>query len=183
MFHPSDDESAHVTVATSVLGPRRGLTWTCRTSWTCGAGRLRALREDDWELDHALSRVPDVPRWTYYPADIGVDEARDRVAGDLANRADGRGGRFVVERSGVAVGTVGIVLRVDGPYLYYAFLPEGRGLGLATEAVRALSAWALSHGADRVQAFTMLENTASERVLERASFVRGEVEVEPDGSR
>ena len=107
------------------------------------------VREDDWELDYTLSRVPDVPRWTYYPADIGADEARERVARNLANRAEGRGGRFVVERDGLALGTAGIVLRVDGPYLYYAFLPEGRGHGLATEAVRALSAWALSHGADR----------------------------------
>jgi len=146
-----------------------------------GAARLRAVREDDWELDYTLSRVPDVPRWTYYPADIGADEARERVARNLANRAEGRGGRFVVERDGLPLGTAGIVLRVDGPYLYYAFLPEGRGRGLATEAVRALSGWALSHGADRVQALTMLENTASERVLERASFVRGIVEVEPDG--
>jgi RimJ/RimL family protein N-acetyltransferase len=146
-----------------------------------GAARLRAVREEDWELDYALSRVPDVPRWTYYPADIGADEARARVARNLANRAEGRGGRFVVERDGLALGTAGIVLRVDGPYLYYAFLPEGRGRGLATEAVRALTGWALAHGADRVQALTMLENTASERVLERASFVRGIIEVEPDG--
>jgi RimJ/RimL family protein N-acetyltransferase len=146
-----------------------------------GAARLRAVQEDDWGLDYALSRVPDVPQWTYYPADIGVDEARERVLRNVANRVDGRGGRFVVERSGAAVGTVGIVLRVDGPYLYYAFLPEGRGSGLATCAVDALSAWALAHGADRVHALTMVDNTASERVLERASFVRGGLEVEPDG--
>ena len=146
-----------------------------------GTAHLRAVREDDWELDYTLSRVSDVPRWTYYPADVGVDEARARVARSLANRVDGRGGRFVVERDGVAVGTVGFVHRIDGTYLYYAFLPEGRGLGLATLAVEALCAWAFAHGADRVQALTMLENTRSERVLERASFVRGDIEVEPDG--
>lgn len=142
---------------------------------------LRAVRADDWRLDHALSRVPDVPRWTYYPAEVGVGEARQRVARSLASRADGRGGRWVVELEGAAVGTAGILLRVDGPYLYYAFLPEGRGLGLATAAVRALSTWALTHGAVRVHALTMLENTASERVLERAQFVRGGIEVEADG--
>lgn len=143
--------------------------------------RVRALRADDWELDHALSRVPDVPRWTYYPADVGVDEARERVARSLALRADGRGGRFVVERDGSPVGTIGLALRVDGPYVYYAFLPAGRGLGLATEAVGALSTWALQHGADRVHAVTMVDNRASERVLERSSFVRLGLEVEPDG--
>jgi RimJ/RimL family protein N-acetyltransferase len=146
-----------------------------------GTARLRAVGPDDWELDYALSRVPDVPRWTYYPADVTAEQARERVARNLVNRADGRGARFVVERDGVAVGTAGIVLRVDGPYLYYAFLPDGRGSGLATEAVRALSAWALAHGFERVHALTMLENTASERVLERAAFARGSVEVAPDG--
>ncbi|WP_421733665.1 GNAT family N-acetyltransferase [Cellulomonas sp.] len=143
--------------------------------------RLRALREEDWALDHALSRVADVPQWTYYPADVSVDEARERVARNLTQRAEGRGGRFVVERAGEAVGTIGLGLRTDGPHLYYAFLPAGRGLGLATEAVRVLSQWALEHGADVVHARTMVGNMASERVLERASFRRGPLEVEPDG--
>ena len=143
--------------------------------------RLRALQEDDWPLDHALSRVVDVPQWTYYPADVDEQEARDRVGRNLAQRAEGRGGRFVVERSGEALGTIGLGLRNDGPHLYYAFLPAGRGLGLATEAVRALTRWALEHGADVVNARTMVGNTASERVLERASFRRGPLEVEPDG--
>lgn len=143
--------------------------------------RLRALREDDWALDHALSRVSDVPQWTYYPADVSVDEARERVRRNLTQRAEGRGGRFVVERSGEPLGTIGMGLRTDGPHLYYAFLPAGRGMGLATEAVRALSRWALEHGADVVNARTMVGNVASERVLERASFRRGPLEVEPDG--
>ncbi|MEZ0448381.1 GNAT family N-acetyltransferase [Cellulomonas sp. ICMP 17802] len=143
--------------------------------------RVRALREDDWALDHALSRVADVPRWTYYPAEVGVAEARQRVARSLALRADGRGGRFVVERDGTALGTIGVALRVDGPYVYYAFLPLGRGQGLATEAVRAVAAWALEHGSAPVHALTMVDNTASERVLERAGFARGGLEVEPDG--
>ena len=143
--------------------------------------RMRALRPDDWLLDHALSRVVDVPQWTYYPADVDEQEARQRVGRNLVQRAEGRGGRFVVERSGEALGTIGLGLRSDGPHLYYAFLPEGRGMGLATEAVRALSQWVLEHGADVVHARTMVGNAASERVLERASFRRGPLEVEPDG--
>jgi RimJ/RimL family protein N-acetyltransferase len=145
------------------------------------AARIRALREDDWQLDHALSRVADVSRWTYYPADVSEDEARERVQRNLVQRAEGRGGRFVVELGGHAVGTIGLSLRVDGPHLYYALLPAARGRGLATEAVLALSRWALEHGADAVHARTMVGNAASERVLERASFRRGPLEVEPDG--
>ena len=142
---------------------------------------LRALREDDWILDQALSRVPDVPRWTYHPADASAEQARDRVARSIALRADGRGGRFVVESGGAAVGLVGLGLRADGPSVYYAFLPAGRGRGLATASVRAVAGWALDHGADEVRARTMLENGPSERVLERAGFRRGGLDVDPDG--
>ena len=145
-------------------------------------GRLRAVEPTDWPFDRALSRVPDVPRWTYYPADLSPDQARARVARSLELQADGRGRRFVVEVDGRPLGTIGLVLRVDGPYVYYAFLPDGRGRGLATEAVRALTGWALAHGADAVRAVTMLDNADSERVLERAGFVRDGVDVEPGGA-
>ena len=142
-------------------------------------GRRRGcarVREDDWRLDHALSRVPDVPRWTYYPAD--VERARGARAGGAQPgelRRTGRGGRFVVERDGAwRSARSGSCTRIDGPYLYYAFLPEGRGLGLATVAVLALVALGVrARCGPQVHALTMLENTASERVLERASFVRG----------
>ena len=144
-------------------------------------GRLRPLEPSDWRLDHALSRVPDVPRWTYYPAEVSEQEAQARVDRSIEIRRDGRGGRFVVELDERPVGTIGFSLRVDGPYLYYAFLPEGRGRGLATTAVAALAGWALGEGEPRVHALTMLENTASERVLERASFTRAGLEVEPGG--
>ena len=143
--------------------------------------RLRALRADDWPLDQALSQAPDVPRWTYFPADISEEVARERVSRSLALRADGRGGRFVVELAGAGVGAVGLVERVDGPYVHYAFLPAGRGRGLATLAVRAVARWALVHGAHDVRAHTMLGNVASERVLERASFERSGVDVDPLG--
>lgn len=144
-------------------------------------GRLRPVAEADWPLDHALSRVPDVTRWTYYPADVSEQEARARIIRNVDLRRDGRGGRFVVETAGVPVGTIGLSVRVDGPYLYYALLPEGRGRGLATSAVLALSAWAFAAGAPQVHALTMRDNTASERVLQRASFARVGLEVEPDG--
>jgi RimJ/RimL family protein N-acetyltransferase len=142
---------------------------------------MRAVREDDWALDWALSRVPDVPLWTYYPADLSPEDARERAARAIAVRDDGRGGRFVVERSGTAVGTVGVVLRTAGPSVYYAFLPSGRGLGLASQSLRALAGWVLEDAAPHVGARTMLGNTPSERVLERVGFRREGLDVEPDG--
>jgi RimJ/RimL family protein N-acetyltransferase len=139
------------------------------------------MRADDWSLEQALSRVPDVPPWTYYPAELDLQAARDRITRSLALRADGRGARFVVEHGGAPVGTVGLELRTEVPSVYYAFLPSGRGRGLATEAVRALAGWVLDRGAESVRASTLLGNVASERVLERAGFRRDGTESRPDG--
>lgn len=144
--------------------------------------RVRALREDDWQLEQALSRVPDVPPWTYYPADLTPEDARGRVAHSIALRAQRRGARFAVEREGVAVGMVGLELRTEVPSVYYAFLPAGRGRGLATEAVRAVARWVLDQGAPEVRASTRLDNVASERVLERAAFRRDGTGAGRDGT-
>jgi len=54
-----------------------------------------------------------------------------------------------------------------------------RGCGYATEAVRALVAWALGQdGVARVTARCDPENTASVRVLEKTGFVRTGVDGE-----
>ncbi len=143
--------------------------------------RLRPVEEDDWRLDQELSRVPDVTRWTYYPADASEEVARRRVARNLELRAAGRGGRYIVVTDDGPVGTIGIGSRVAGPFLYYALLPSARGRGLATAAVTGLADWLIAHGEPSVAASTMVGNTASERVLARAGFVPGELDVGPDG--
>jgi len=53
----------------------------------------------------------------------------------------------------------------------YSVVPEARGLGLATEAVKALVAWALRNGASRVIAHTTRSNGASVAVLRRCGLV------------
>jgi len=143
--------------------------------------RLRPVEEDDWRLDQELSRVPDVTRWTYYPPDVDEEEARRRVARNLEIRAAGRGARYIIVAGEGSVGTIGVGTRGAGPFLFYALLPVARGRGLATAAVTGLAGWLLAHGEPSVAASTMVGNTASERVLERAGFVPGELDVEPDG--
>ncbi|MFJ6164996.1 GNAT family N-acetyltransferase [Micromonospora orduensis] len=55
----------------------------------------------------------------------------------------------------------------------YALLPDWRGRGYATRAVRLLAAWAFgSAGVARLVAGTVPDNGASHRVLERAGFRR-----------
>jgi RimJ/RimL family protein N-acetyltransferase len=69
----------------------------------------------------------------------------------------------------------------------YSMLPGFRGRGAATRAVRLLSAWALTTGVKRLVAGTMPDNVASQRVLEKAGFVREGIQRSrfdgPDGTR
>ena len=53
----------------------------------------------------------------------------------------------------------------------YSLLPDWRGRGFATRAVRLLARWAFSSaGIARLSAGTIGENVASRRVLERIGF-------------
>ena len=55
----------------------------------------------------------------------------------------------------------------------YWVAPWARNRGLATRAVETLSAWALGDGGfDRLELTTHPENTASQRVAEKAGFNR-----------
>jgi RimJ/RimL family protein N-acetyltransferase len=55
----------------------------------------------------------------------------------------------------------------------YSVLPEWRGRGYATRALRLISRWAFTEaGIARLTAGTHPDNKASQRVLERAGFRR-----------
>jgi RimJ/RimL family protein N-acetyltransferase len=60
----------------------------------------------------------------------------------------------------------------DSIELGYWLLVDARGRGVATRAVRAAAEHAFANGIDRVEAHVRVGNAASERVLERAGFVR-----------
>ncbi|MFC8731361.1 GNAT family N-acetyltransferase [Luteimicrobium sp. NPDC057192] len=134
--------------------------------------RLRVLTPDDWRLEVALSRTPDVPRWTYYPPGLPDDAARLRVARSLDRARDGLAYRYVVVGADEeALGSVGTTIPEGVPEVFYALLPAGRGRGLATRAVVALADWALAGGHDEVRLYTLEGNEASEAVARRAGFV------------
>lgn len=137
-----------------------------------GALTLRALGEADWELEYALSRVADVPQWTYYPPDMDEAMARRRVARTMQRHEEGAAARYAVVYDGVTLGTAGMGLGGGAePEVFYVLLPKGRGQGVATAAARLLSDWLLENGAGRVALETIEGNTASEAVARRAGFV------------
>ncbi|SEK73397.1 Protein N-acetyltransferase, RimJ/RimL family [Streptacidiphilus jiangxiensis] len=87
---------------------------------------------------------------------------------------------IVVTAEGVAVGGVGFhgAPRGGSCEIGYDLVPGARGRGLATEAARLVTAYALTHpGVEYVVAHTEPENVASQAVLSRAGFARdGETE-------
>ncbi len=91
-----------------------------------------------------------------------------------ASRA-GRGAAFMIcDVGGECFGLVTVEWRDAGrAELGYWLLPEGRGQGHATRALRLASRWALSQpGVARLELATSPENTASQRVAERSGFRR-----------
>jgi RimJ/RimL family protein N-acetyltransferase len=80
----------------------------------------------------------------------------------------------ICDLRGECFGLVTAEIRDQGRVeLGYWVLPEGRGRGRATRAVRLVARWALSQpGVARLQLSTSPENTASQLVAERCGFQR-----------
>ncbi len=145
---------------------------------TAGPWWLRLLSDADWELAWAMSRDPDVVRWTLYPPEMTEDAAhrRSRRITESANQRLS-GHYAVLDADHGAIGTAGIASSEGDPAaaeVFYALLPQGRHRGAATAATRALSEWAFSAGVECVLLLTITGNSASEAVAVRAEFV-------PDG--
>ena len=134
---------------------------------------LRALSVDDWALEQAISRDPDVIEWTYYPAEMTMEQSRHRIQDSLERTKRGLERRYaILDGEGDPVGTCGIgALDGDCPRIFYAVLPQGRSRGIATRAARLLAEWALAGGYAIASLETLEGNEASERVASKAGFV------------
>lgn len=139
---------------------------------TDGGLTLCAFTEADWQLEYTLSRVPDVPQWTYYPVDMDEAAARQRVERAIQRHEQRIAARYAVVYDGATLGAAGMGLAgMPEPEVFYVLLPEGRGRGLATWSTRLLSNWLFDQGCHRVALETIAGNVSSERVAGRAGFV------------
>lgn len=136
---------------------------------------LRPLTVAEGEALAAGRPLPGRPYAPGYP----LPDTRDGV-GFLLRHGDVEFGFYLVVRreDERVVGEIGFA----GPprngvvAIGYAIVPEARGQGYATEAIGALSRWALAQpGVVEVVAQTLRENEPSARALLRAGFV----ELEP----
>lgn len=132
---------------------------------------LRALDDEDWRLEYDLSRVPDVPQWTYYPPNLDEVSARRRVTRTRERHEQGLAGRYAIVIDGTAVGTAGMAwIEGASPEVFYVLKPAGRGRGVATTSVRLLAEWLIAQGHLTVALETIAGNVASENVAQRAGF-------------
>lgn len=129
-----------------------------------------------WPVDE-LAAVVGGSRMDHWAEDFPA-EGDVVIAGVVMERPNVNeyGQRQVIERSsGLVVGAIGLFWPPSGGALEigYGIVPSRRGLGYASEAARALAAFALTApGVHTVRAEVELANPASVRVLEKAGFQR-----------
>lgn len=100
---------------------------------------------------------------------------RGRVLAALADREQGRSLPFVIEVDGRLAGRVTVSNIVLGPLcsgsLGYWVARDVTGRGVATTAVRqVIDECFTDHGLHRLEAGTLVDNLASQKVLERTGF-------------
>nr|WP_246406145.1 GNAT family N-acetyltransferase [Modestobacter versicolor] len=139
------------------------------------------MTAEDWTLEQALSRDPEVIRWTTHPPHLTEDAARLRMA-EVAERArTWTGQRYAVcSPDGEVLGMAALTVeRSPEPAVGYALLPAGRGRGMAVAAVRLMTGWLLDAGHPCVRLGMLPDNEASARVAARAGFTDLGVETSP----
>lgn len=102
---------------------------------------------------------------------------QEEIGASLHEQAKGRGYFWVLVTGTRIVGRISLNGVVAGAFLSgnlgYWVANDQQGRGLASKASAAVCRIALTqHGLHRIQAATLAENLASQRVLERCSFTR-----------
>jgi RimJ/RimL family protein N-acetyltransferase len=142
-----------------------------------GRVTLRPWRPEDVPAIVAMCSDPDVIRFTSVPVPYNEDDARLWLDLHPARLAAGDGAAFAItERpDDRPLGSIGVrVLHDQGiAETGYHIAAGARGRGLATGALRLISAWTLETlPVGRVQLTTHLDNPGSQRVAQKAGFVR-----------
>jgi RimJ/RimL family protein N-acetyltransferase len=143
---------------------------------TDGVVVLRLLREEDVAPMITHCRDPQMQRWTTVPTSYEEKDAREWLRLAAKRWANGEAAVFAIADAFTGQYLGGIDL-CSGPWpvgeIGYGVKPEARGRGVATRALRLLARWALDElELARVELITDVDNIASQRVAEKAGFVR-----------
>src|SRR3989440_4581083 len=144
---------------------------------TDGVVTLRPWEEDDLPELVTCFEDPGISQWLpMIPYPYTEADARKWFATLGPRRAAGTGAGFAVVDAGAGGLLGGIAFRPDderrGEAGYWV-RKERRGQGIATRAVRLVSAWVIAElGFARIQLHCDVENVASHRVAEKAGYER-----------
>jgi RimJ/RimL family protein N-acetyltransferase len=140
---------------------------------------LRTWTRDDVPAMVRACADPGVQRFTMVPDDYTEAQAEGFVAYTAAAIAEGASAELAAvaadDRSDVlgAVGLVRIDADLEQAEVGYWTAPHARRRGVATRAIRLISAWAFAElSLTRLQLMPFAENVASQHVAERAGYRR-----------
>jgi len=131
---------------------------------------LRPFTRDDVPAIVAACQDPEIPRWTSVPSPYTESDA----LGWLESR-DEEKLAVVDSASGELLGSIGLFPRGEGiAEVGYWVKREARGRGVATRALELMARWVFAADEElgRLELRADVENRSSQRVAEKAGFVR-----------
>lgn len=144
---------------------------------TRGAITLRPLRDSDAPNIAIAGDDPETQKWLPLPTPYTLDDAR-RFIHDIAGATlmEGTGIVFAIEQDNMFVGCID-VKRAEwlnrNCEIGYWIMPEHRGRGFMPLALDLLSRWVLQNqGFARVEVRVASQNYSSQRVAEKAGYIR-----------
>jgi len=106
------------------------------------------------------------------PAPYTATDAHDYVAQCSAGWTSGDQFTFAVtdRRAGTVIGSVRVGRTPHGATAGYWTAPWARRRGVASDALRLVSAWAIENGLSPIRLYVDADNVASQRVARRAGY-------------
>jgi len=138
--------------------------------------KLRSPDMGDCDDFHELVLIPEVARFSNWPDAPKIAQTRRSIKWMCEAHAKGKGCAWIMEDhiSGRLLGAIRfntIDMHWKWAELGFELHPSVWGNGLMTEAVRAVTRCGFDHfSLNRIEAWTLPGNTASDRVLEKAGF-------------
>jgi RimJ/RimL family protein N-acetyltransferase len=144
---------------------------------TDGTVVLRCWAESDVDCVEEAGRDPDIPAGTTVPARFTAAAGLAWIERQWGRAENGEGLSLAIAdaASDEAVGNINLLFRQQpgAVAIGYWLVPRARGRGLGSRAVALLARWAVTDTQlARVEALVVPDNTASQRVLEKAGFRR-----------
>ena len=139
------------------------------------------LRLDRFSAEHlagveAMLDDADSLRFTRIPEPVPPGYARGWLERYEQGRRDGNREAFAIVDEGDHFLGIALAPAIDRETLTaelgYVVAPAARGRGVATEALRQLTAWAFELGMVRLELLISVDNAASKKVAERCGYVR-----------